>query len=146
MRRYPWDSRVAWSILERLGRLDRGSNPRYPIIFYLFYIYQQFSNRSNIWDLLFGIYFWIYFWILIFLIIFHKKLLAVIQSKEKTQPRENTTIKNKKRKRDRYMPCFIKQACAENVFLKKQVLIWFMFNIRVINTLFFFFYFTFIIS
>ncbi len=26
-----WDSRVAWSILERLGRLDRGSNPRCPI-------------------------------------------------------------------------------------------------------------------
>lgn len=25
-----WDSRVAWPILERLGRLDCGSNPRYP--------------------------------------------------------------------------------------------------------------------
>src|SRR5659263_317554 len=31
MRVTPRDSRVAWSILERLGRLDRGSNPRYPI-------------------------------------------------------------------------------------------------------------------
>lgn len=26
-----WDSRVDWSILERLERLDRGSNPRCPI-------------------------------------------------------------------------------------------------------------------
>ena len=34
-KRCPWDSRVAWSILERLGRLDRGSNPRYPINYFL---------------------------------------------------------------------------------------------------------------
>ena len=27
----PWDSRVAWSILERLGRLDGSSNLPYPI-------------------------------------------------------------------------------------------------------------------
>lgn len=25
-----WDGRVVWPILERLERLDRGSNPRHP--------------------------------------------------------------------------------------------------------------------
>lgn len=39
-----WDSRVAWSILERLGRLDRGSNPRYPINILL--IFSEFYNNN----------------------------------------------------------------------------------------------------
>jgi hypothetical protein len=39
-----WDSRVAWSILERLGRLDRGSNPRYPINYFL----KHFSYLSHV--------------------------------------------------------------------------------------------------
>lgn len=40
------DSRVAWSILERLGRLDRGSNPRYPIIFTFVEIFRKFGRKE----------------------------------------------------------------------------------------------------
>ena len=55
--RTPWDSRVAWSILERLGRLDRGSNPRYPIyhFFHVFYIF-TYTFLISIYHFLYTIF------------------------------------------------------------------------------------------
>ncbi len=50
-----WDSRVAWSILERLGRLDRGSNPRYPILYFFIHFppFLDVSVKMNICSLFF---------------------------------------------------------------------------------------------
>src|ERR1035437_1030235 len=54
--RCPWDSRVAWSILERLGRLDRGSNPRYPIKYFFYFRYKRSWLRVYIFEIYFLIF------------------------------------------------------------------------------------------
>lgn|GEM_PF-5476509 len=69
----PWDSRVAWSILERLGRLDCGSNPRYPITHFIHIFLETFLSCVTIFSDYFSYYSHtssVYFLLLLFIFLF----------------------------------------------------------------------------